>query len=95
VPALVILHISFGSEGFLAEIASERLLISVDSHMDYQVGPLRESFSTTLERAMKWLRSVVPMEMSLQSALSGEAFTAIHISASEPLGFVIFLIVQP
>ena len=79
-PPLVVLHISFSRETLATKTTDKRLLLGMDSDVDYKVRFLGKRFLATIERAPKRLGSLVKVHVCLESTL----FKGIEIQPLQP-----------
>ena len=55
----MIFHVSFCGKAFATKTADERFLFCMNSYVNDKIWPLRKRFLATIERAPKWLSSLV------------------------------------
>ena len=79
----MIMHVSLGSEAFLALIAYERPLIVVNPFVNPQVLLLRKTLATRRRSAAEGLSTVVDMLVGLQSNVALEDLPTAYVRANK------------
>ena len=83
-PTLMIFHVSFRSECFPTQLASEGFLFGVYPHMDNQIRSLRKRLIAGWKTTSVGLSSIMDMLMCLKSTFARKTFCTVWISTSEP-----------